>query len=137
MKTLLSLTVWFIFGFVGIVILISTTGIQTPSWQYTVNSTVGAGSAITVSQLAAERAAEKVGMADRGPEGVGNGGASSAYDTYADAREQELLHAETPLPLTAQKTIDLGAPAALICVYLLGSIMTYGLKRRRHPVFGE
>ncbi|MHA2279644.1 MAG: hypothetical protein ACXAC5_01955 [Promethearchaeota archaeon] len=132
-KIVIKLALWFIIGAAGIGTLVGTQDIQTP-WQYTVNSTVGAGSAITVSQLAAEQAMEKI--AERTPEGVGNGGALAAQYGRNPALT-ELVHAETPLPLSAQKTVDLGGPAALICVYLFGSIITYMLKGRRRAFAGS
>lgn len=106
MKTLIKLGVWLAVGVASICALLSTATLETP-WQYSVNSTVGAGSAITVSQLAADRAAGAV------------------------ERENELIRAETPVPLSAQKTVDVGAPLSLIAVFVLGSITTYGLKARR------
>jgi len=43
----------------------------------------------------------------------------------------EPLHAEVTETTAHKHTVDVGAPASLIGMYLLGSIMVYGLKGRR------
>lgn len=35
--------------------------------------------------------------------------------------------------ISAKKTFDVGAPLTLACVYLLGSIMAFGLKAKNKP----
>ena len=133
MKVLVKLAFWLIFGAAGIATVLTATDIQTP-WQYTVNSTVGAGSAITVSQPVLIPTELIVEAVERGPEGVGNGGALAAAAAVDKANDGRILHVATPLPLSAQKTVDVGAPASLIIVFLLGSVLTYGLKGRKNFV---
>lgn len=115
-KMLVKFGVWLVVGTVSICTLLGSTTLETP-WQYTVNSTVGAGSAITISQ--------------QGTKGVGNGG------SVAEAKvDRELVHAETPVSLSTQKTVDVGAPLMLIGIFLVGSITAYGLKGRKRTYTG-
>lgn len=43
----------------------------------------------------------------------------------------EPVHAEVTQTTSHKHTVDVGAPASLIGMYLLGSFMVYGLKGRR------
>lgn len=116
---MVKLAIWFVFGAAGIVMLLASTDIQT-SWQYTLKSTVGAGSSVTVSKEfveAAEAAEAELAMHAETPLEV--------------PEVEQLLYAGTPLPISVQKTVDVGAPASLIIVFLFASILTYGLKSRR------
>ena len=111
-KMLVKFGVWLAVGAASICTLLNTTTLETP-WRYTVDSTIGAGSAITISQ--------------QGPEGAENG-VTAAAEAKVD---RELVHAEAPISLSTQKTVDVGAPLTLIGVYVLGGIMAYVLKGRR------